>query len=221
MKNESLRDKVFFFIHIVLSVSIGAIFIALAIHSIFSIVDDFFGLVFYCILGIIVFVLFPSSLLFLRRPHPARRRFTPLAINIAILLVGLLLYFGTSSKMISFYWHYNEYDEAVRLIKLGRIVPDQDGCLTDLPQQYSNLSVYQRVCISKTGDIVTALFETGSEPDGFSFGYLYISQGEPDSYFCKTWMPISGHSDWYWCGAYWIHKHYKDFRPALGQGFIT
>jgi hypothetical protein len=221
MKKGTLLEKAFTFVHIVLSVSTGAIFVALVIRSIFSVGDEFFELVSYCVLGIIVFVLFPTSLLFLRRPLPARLKFAPLAVNITMLLVGLLLYFGTSGKMLDFYWNYNGYDEAVRHITLDSIVPDQDGCLTDLPQQYSNLSAYQRVCISRSGDFVTALFETSSEPDGFSRGYLYISQGEPSSYFCSGWAPISGHSDWYWCGAYWIHKHYKDFRPALGQDLMT
>lgn len=210
LQNESPRYKIFIFVHIAVSVFIGVVFIALVIINILSVYDMLSEWTAYCVLGVIVFVLFPTSMLFLKRPHPARLRYAPLAVNIGTLLLSLLLYIGTSDNMLDFYWNYNEYNEAVRLIQLGIIAPDQEGCLTELPQQFSDLSAFQRACISRTGNEVSALFETSMEVDGFSRGYLYISQGEPNRYFCSGWAPISSHPNWYWCGVYWIHKHYQD-----------
>ena len=69
LQNELPRYKIFIFVHIAVSVFIGVVFIALVIINILSIYDMLSEWAAYCVLGVIVFVLFPTSLLFLKRPH--------------------------------------------------------------------------------------------------------------------------------------------------------
>jgi hypothetical protein len=197
-------NKRSFIAHVLISAGFGIVLLASTLRDILSVGTYYFWLICYSCPAIVLMGLLFSSLRFMRDEFEVKGKYLPFIINIAVLSVSLILIVIASNRDVGFQWHYPEFMEVVKLAESSSLQPDNKGIAT-LPQKYSNLSVTGEVYLVRDPNHTSVYFMDGREEfDGFSWGYLYESNGNPpDPKECRPWREIRPeYPNWYYCQAH-------------------
>jgi hypothetical protein len=142
-------------------------------------------------------------------------RFLPIAVNIATLIIGFGLFkYYDHNPDKGFHYLFKDYSEAARQIENGKLQGDNDG-FVQLPDNLKDVSITGDAYIIRKENLTVIYFMYDRETfDGFSWGYLYRSDGSDppkmndarplDCYKARQIIPPT--PKWFYCEwhrVYW------------------
>jgi hypothetical protein len=163
-----------------------------------------FGLV--CIFSTIQVLLVLVAMIYFARRYKTRKAkaVLPLAVNISILVIAILLYQTLPEFELGFRWRLSGYTKVVALVQSGQIKPNENHVAT-LPPEYQYLSDTGQIWIYDEDGVLSIVFFDSMGILGEFTGYVYRSNNMAPTWKdigCDGAWPVkTGIPNWFYCDS--------------------